>query len=177
MFTVGDDEERHLGSGQHLFKHDAGAGVTEAAIDHRGIHGSFGSRAIGCHDDALAACQSVGLHHECIAKLAGADGSQRLVCGHAHAIVRGRHVMPLHEVLSEGLAGLELCGSPGRAEYQPAFGGEPVGQPAAERGFRADHGQVDPFALDQPNHGIGVEDVERLGGGGGSDSGVARSAE
>ena len=58
------------------------------------------------------------------------------------------------------------------------FGGEPVGQPEAERGLRADHGQVDPLARDEPNDGIGVEDVEGFGGNRRHrHSGVAGSAE
>jgi len=85
--------------------------------------------------------------------------------------------MPLHEVFCEGLTGLELRGRPGRAKDQPAFGREPIGQPAAEGSFRTDHGQVDSVELDEPNDRVGVQDVEGCGGGGGSDSGVARSTE
>ena len=72
--------------------------------------------------------------------------------------------MALHEVLRERLAGFELRGAPGRTEHAPAFGLESIGKAAAERRFGPDDGQIDSLAIDEPNHGVGVQYVDRRGG-------------
>ena len=54
---------------------------------------------------------------------------------------------------------------------------EAIGQAAAERRFGPDHGQIDPLAIDEPNHGVGVQDVDRRGGEAARDAGVAGRAD
>ncbi len=160
ILAVGDDEERDFRSCQHLLEHDACPGIAKAAIDHGGVHGGFGRRTIRRHHHALAGGQAVGLHHQRITKFSGADGGRCFFRARADPVVRGGHAVARHEVLGEGLAGLELGGGAGRAEHAPAFGGQPVGEPASERSFRAHHGEVDPLALDQLDHCVDIEDVE-----------------
>ena len=78
--------------------------------------------------------------------------------------------MALHEILRERLAGFELRGALGRTEHAPALGLEPIGEAVAERRFGADDGQIDPLAIDEPNHGGGVQYVDRRGRDGARDA-------
>ena len=57
----------------------------------------------------------------------------------------GRHAVPGHERLGEGLAGFEACRRGRRAEQKPSVGREPVGDADAERELRPDDRQVDSF--------------------------------
>ena len=59
----------------------------------------------------------------------------------------------------------------------PAFRLESIGEAVAERRFGSDDGQIDPFAIDEPNHGVGVQYVDRRGGNGAGDAGVAGRAD
>ena len=71
--------------------------------------------------------------------------------------------MAPHEVLGEGLAGLELSRRAGRAENQSTLGSQPIGQAGAKRCFRTNHGQIDLLPLDQTDHSVDIEDVD-IGG-------------
>jgi len=65
--------------------------------------------------------------------------------------------MALHEILREGFAGFEPRRCLRWTEHAAAGGGEPSGKPGGEGAFVADHGQIDPFAIDEPNHRCGVQ--------------------
>ena len=70
------------------------------------------------------------------------------------------------------------CAAPLRwTEHAPAFGLETIRKAVAERGFGSDDGQIDPFAIDEPNHGGGVQYVDRRGRDGARDAGVAGRAD
>ena len=176
VHAVGDDEERNLGTGEQFFEHDARSGVAKGLVDHRRFNRGFRGLAIGGHDHAFAGGQAVGLDDERVAELAGANRLERGLGGGADAVARGRHVVPLHEILGERLARLELRRALRGTEHPPALGLESIGQPVAERRFRADDRQIDLRTLDEPNHRLGVQYVDWFGGNGARDAGVARRA-
>jgi hypothetical protein len=125
----------------------------------------------------LSCREAIGLDDECIAEFAGSNRRQRIGCGGAHAITGGRNAVALHEILRKRLARFKLRSAPGRPEHAPALGLESIRQPVSERGFRSDDGQIDLLAIDEPNHGVGVQYVDRRSRDGSRNPGVAGRAD
>ena len=71
--AVGEHEVRRFFADQELFEHDAVAGGTKAAIDHRRTDRLVRRRTVFGNDDTLACGEAVGLEHDRIAELTGRD--------------------------------------------------------------------------------------------------------
>ena len=85
--------------------------------------------------------------------------------------------MALHEILRKRLAGFKLRGAPRRAKHTPALGLESIRKSISERSFRPDDGQIDVLVIDEPNHGVGVQYVERRSGYCSRNPGIAGRAD
>ena len=80
-----------------------------------------------------------------------------------------------HEGFRERLARLETCGGGGRPEKQSSFRRKPIGDPAAERQFGTDDGQVDLLAIRKREDRVAIADIDGNGPGEACDARVSRS--
>jgi hypothetical protein len=88
-----------------------------------------------------------------------------------------RNVMPLHELLGKGLAGLELRRSLRRPEDAEATFGQLVDEPNEEREFRTDYSKCRLLNRDDVDHLVEIALIDRNAAGELRDTAIAGSAE
>ena len=120
--------------------------------------------------------ETVGFQHDGKSELAAAQHGNRLSRRVARLVARRRHVTALHELLGEHLARLETRGALRRAEQEIAFGGEHVGDAAAQRQLGSDDREIDLFAAGDRGDRVGVGRIDRDASRHAADPGVSGRA-
>ncbi len=135
----------------------------EGAVDHHHANRRLGLVTVLGNDHALAGGQTVGLDHDRAAELAAANRPNRVVGVGADPVSRGRHAVPVHEVLGERLACFEACGQPPGPEDGTAAGAEQIGDTTLEGDLGTYDGQIDPLLLGKREHRLRIGGVNRGG--------------
>ncbi len=147
--TVGDREQRHLGTVQELLDQHL---VTTGRVRERLV-------AVRRHHDALAGGEPVVLHH--VRRTEGVDRLGGLLGRRTDVGAAGRHARSGHHVLGERLRALELSSVLGRSEDRDPGRAERIGQPGDQRRLRPDDDQIDADLGRQRDHRVVVRDVDR----------------
>ena len=138
--AVGDDEERCFLPLQFFFDDDPLAGLLEDPVLHQQINGPQGFAERVGDDGAFAAAQAIRLDDDRGAQLAHVSARGLRIIEHRETGCR--HVILLHEILGEGLAGFQACRPLGGAEDPQAPLLEDIDDALRQRPLRADDRQI-----------------------------------
>ena len=148
--------------------------LAEGAVEQHALEGGLGLDQVGGDDHSLAGGEAVVFEH-CREGARAHVVEGVFVAGEAAVACRGDVIFG-HELLGELLAALDAGRGECVAEYLQSGGAELVDNSGCQRGFGADHGQVDSVLLGeflQRGHvGVGYGHAFRLRG----NSGIARGA-
>ena len=128
-----------------LLDDDPIARITEPPVGHHFIDRQMRRRRVGTHRHTFARGQTICLDDTGTCQ--GIDIVMRRVPGVENGIGRGGDLVPLHEILGEGLAAFELCRGRRGAEGRDPHFSQTICDPGGERIFGADHDQVDLLLL------------------------------
>mmetsp|Transcript_76657 Transcript_76657/g.165874 ORF Transcript_76657/g.165874 Transcript_76657/m.165874 type:complete len:694 (+) Transcript_76657:3096-5177(+) len=146
--AVGQAEDGALRALHLLLEHDLRARLTHGPLLEEVADGRLGLVAVGRHDDALAGRQAARLNHHLEGRLVDVgQGSLEALLALEGLVDRGGDLVAGHEVLGEGLGGLDLRGCLGRPEGRDALGLQNVHDAVCEHYLGADDHQVDVLIL------------------------------
>ena len=150
-------------------------GFAEERAVEEAVGGFEGDVARLAEDDAFAGGEAVGFDDD--GRMEEGDGFFELAGVRTDRVFGGGDLMALHELLSEGLAGLEARGGLGGAEDAEAAGLEGVDDAEGERQLGADDGEAGGFGCDEADHVVESFEVDGDAAGDLSDAAVAGRAD